>query len=576
MSVVRRSLQPAPAPGSVNSKVVRFKLDYNLKNLFLDFVSDRDRDLYEEFICHIRDLGQEIRDDDLLQLLKEARGCISILDANFRLFVQVVLILRWVHRSVDIVKEYQGFLQDLCSAHNYYTKGVVDHLVSSFKVGAATAWENSEPSDAEEKGFLNLHQVIQTILRVIPMSQDILVTSVQNNYPYIKKPAIEHQRYIYNIFRILEYEPSLRSKLLSIVISKVVSLDAHTPRSSLETEEAMDVDESEIFKMDVNDKAPSSLGETLDASLVLLFKYSYSVCHDCNGSLLTDAAKSYYLDIFKIFEDVILPTHAIHHVQFIIFYVISFKQGLAISFLDSLWRKASTPNVPPIIRQTAVSYIASLLARANFIPLTVVKRVLMEMASWIHSYINNQDEVRTANVDVRIHGVFYSTCQALFYVIAFRYKELIENKGLLMLQGLNLSKVVTCRLNPLKFCLPVIVQNFANIARVFQLAYCYTIIERNSRSSLPQVYRDSSGATKYVSHVHLDTFFPFDPYLLKKSKKYLEKIYKEYDDQSELENTLVEAPSKNDEEDDFLESPPAHHSTLSTFSYSTSPGFLHV
>lgn len=55
---------------------------------------------------------------------------------------------------------------------------------------------------------------------------------------------------------------------------------------------------------------------------------------------------------------------------------------------------------------------------------------LRNMSSWIHSYISNQDTAETT-CTCRVHGVFYSTCQALFYLIAFRHRDLVNhNKGM--------------------------------------------------------------------------------------------------------------------------------------------------
>jgi hypothetical protein len=62
-----------------------------------------------------------------------------------------------------------------------------------------------------------------------------------------------------------------------------------------------------------------------------------------------------------------------------------------------------------------------------------------------------------------------------------------------------------------------------------QLAYCDTIIQRNSRISLPVVGNlSSSGAP--LSHENakpmlLDSFFPFDPYRLANSKVFIQVIH---------------------------------------------------
>lgn len=57
---------------------------------------------------------------------------------------------------------------------------------------------------------------------------------------------------------------------------------------------------------------------------------------------------------------------------------------------------------------------------------------------------------------------------------------------------------------------------YPSVGRKYQLVFCYTIIERNSRHVLP-VVRSSVGGSSVSADVNpLDTFFPFDPYLLKR------------------------------------------------------------
>lgn len=75
--------------------------------------------------------------------------------------------------------------------------------------------------------------------------------------------------------------------------------------------------------------------------------------------------------------------------------------------------------------------------------------------------------------------------------------------------------MVTCRLNPLKVCQPAILQNFAAVTRTYQLAYCYSVIEHNTRNVMATVYIDEKGSMTTCSSV-LDAFFPFDPCLLKR------------------------------------------------------------
>lgn len=40
-----------------------------------------------------------------------------------------------MNRSDEVVNEYQGFLLDVCTAHNYHTKFAIEQLVSCFYQG---------------------------------------------------------------------------------------------------------------------------------------------------------------------------------------------------------------------------------------------------------------------------------------------------------------------------------------------------------------------------------------------------------------------------------------------------------
>lgn len=49
---------------------------------------------------------------------------------------------------------------------------------------------------------------------------------------------------------------------------------------------------------------------------------------------------------------------------------------------------------------------------------------------WCNNYINSVDKsVKVVNEDLlRWHAVFYSVCQALFYIVSFRHQDLMDNK----------------------------------------------------------------------------------------------------------------------------------------------------
>ena len=53
-------------------------------------------------------------------------------------------------------------------------------------------------------------------------------------------------------------------------------------------------------------------------------------------------------------------------------------------------------------------------------------RTLELMVDWGHNYTRTCNDYVMA--DLTHHGPFYSVCQAVFYVLAFRQRELFENR----------------------------------------------------------------------------------------------------------------------------------------------------
>ncbi|PIK35359.1 putative RNA polymerase I-specific transcription initiation factor RRN3, partial [Apostichopus japonicus] len=226
-------------------------------------------------------------------------------------------------------------------------------------------------------------------------------------------------------------------------------------------------------------------------------------------------ATSLLLQLLQVFGRIVLPTHSSHHVQYCLFYMASLKKSFADAFLDYLWKQFVNPNTGSMIRQSSASYMASFLSRANFISLGIITASLELMAKWVHSYIDNQELSSQVKQDVNIHRPFYTLCQ----------------------------------LNPLSYCLPSIVNIFATITRKYQVVFCYTIIERNARVCNVAQYQ-SSGFKKLIDlNNPLDTFFPFDPYLLPKSGEFIDSLYKQWEGTDLQQKSQSTQPE--DEEDEF-------------------------
>lgn len=122
----RRSLD------GISKKVLRFQLPHNerVKHIIEKFINGDNKREYEQLVLSIRD--NVFEDEEIVSLLKEATQCISLLNQELRLFVEAILILKWAHKSNEVVNHYSSFLVNLLSAHNYHTKFAMDQLLLNF------------------------------------------------------------------------------------------------------------------------------------------------------------------------------------------------------------------------------------------------------------------------------------------------------------------------------------------------------------------------------------------------------------------------------------------------------------
>ncbi|XP_055108436.1 RNA polymerase I-specific transcription initiation factor RRN3 isoform X2 [Symphalangus syndactylus] len=504
--------------------------------------------------------------------------------------------LPWLNRSQTVVEEYLAFLGNLVSAQTVFLRPCLSMIASHFvpprviiKEGDVDVSDSDDEDDNLPANFDTCHRALQIIARYVPSTPWFLMPILVEKFPFVRKSERTLECYVHNLLRISVYFPTLRHEILELIIEKLLKLDVNASRQDIEdaeetaTQTCGGTDATEgLFNMDEDEETehetkagPERLyqmvhpvAERLDILMSLVLSYMKDVCY-VDGKVDNGKTKDLYRDLINIFDKLLLPTHASCHVQFFMFYLCSFKLGFAEAFLEHLWKKLQDPSNPAIIRQAAGNYIGSFLARAKFIPLITVKSCLDLLVNWLHIYLNNQDSGTKAFCDVALHGPFYSACQAVFYTFVFRHKQLLSGnlkEGLQYLQSLNFERIVMSQLNPLKICLPSVVNFFAAITNKYQLVFCYTIIERNNRQMLPVIRSTAGGDSVQTCTNPLDTFFPFDPCVLKRSKKFIDPIYQVWEDVSAEELQEFKKPMKKevveDEDDDFLKGEVSQNDTV--------------
>ncbi|XP_043090858.1 RNA polymerase I-specific transcription initiation factor RRN3 [Puntigrus tetrazona] len=533
----------------------------------------------------------DIKDAQIINWLQELRTCVTQLGKDHEQLIYVVLKLPWLSRGQAVVDEYLAFLSNLVSAQTVYLRVCLRMVIANFAPQRIRIQEgNVDISDSDDEDenlprtFDHCHQALQLIARYVPSTSRFLMPILSDKFPFVQKSSRTLECYVHNLLRVSVYIPDLRRDILELIISKKLMLDVSAPRSEIEEVESdahangashddclFDMDEEEDSRLDSTrpDGAVMvhPMAQRLDTMMTVLLSYIKDICY-VNGSLDIEKTKALYRDLVSVFDKVVLPTHASCHVQYYMFYLCSFHLGLAEAFLDHLWKMLQAPNQPPVLRQAAAGYMGSFMARAKFLPVSTVKACLDLLVPWLHLYIDSQDSGSKAFCDINLHGPFYTACQAVFYTLIFRHNAILEGnmkKGLAYLQGLNLERIVMCRLNPLRVCMPAVTNMFAAITRKYQLVFCYTIIERNNRNLLPVVSHSTGGNSVSINTNPLDCFFPFDPYLLKSSGKLIEPIYQVWEEPSDC---MIDVPKKDvrkgsmEEEDDFLHGETPHGDSL--------------
>lgn len=473
--------------------------------------------------------------------------CVSKLTKNHDKLVGSTLKFTWYDKDPKTADFYIEYLTSLLSAQAHYLHAILSNLTQHLWVEHGTA--PGEGGDGKVMG--NLHRAIQAVLDQTPLASSLLMRLITKNYPFRGKSVFVQELSLRNVLYVSIYCPTLREDILRLVVHKMLSIDVELP--NLEDEEE---DEESQFQVELDagegegggggeEEEALLLGphysqkqvmrnepaEKLDVMMTICLQHFHRICHH-KGSLDSDEAWSLLHSLLRIFEHVVLPTHACSHVQFLVFQVTSLHLDFPGYLLDFLWKKFKDPNVAAILRQSTAAYIASYVARSKSVSLATAKLCITIVMQWIHLYLDNSSG--NLKPDIKQHGPFYSLCQAAFYIFTFRSKSLIEMEGgIEFLRQLNFERVITSRLNPLKMCLPTVVDMFASLANRHEVAFSYTILEQNKRLVLST--EAASGGTCQQQHNLLDCFFPFDPYQLKRSGKFFAALYQQWEEPGDAE-----------------------------------------
>lgn len=371
----------------------------------------------------------------------------------------------------------------------------------------------------------------------------------------------------------MEYAPELKSDIFALVTEKLVDIDVQMQVRLDEEDEIAtavmkaitmsgkaveaggdDTDsDGDSVSSDDDDNSDSkriqqaqSHVEKMDAMLDILFTMYDTYFLD---NPISDQAISTFEMLLSHFANIILPTCQSRHTQFLLFHFAQRHTHLVDQFAGTCVQLAFESGRPAVLRNSAAAYLASFVSRGKQVEDHVVVTVFELIGSHLER-IRIENERTCRGPDLKRYGTFYAMTQALLYIFCFRWRDLLlndideddpdaflNNEELKWMPGIKdiLSRVINSALNPLKVCSQPIVLEFAKIARHLGFMYVYSILETNRRIRLSQfalgagsgALRDVGSASNESWH-QLEAHFPFDPYVLPKSRRWVDGDYRQW------------------------------------------------
>lgn len=509
----------------------------------------RDKDQYDFLLNLLDSTKKRTRDEEALfattlKALSEAVSKIDIIYHHTLLHNIFTMCIWYFDRYTrDALLD---LIIRLAAVADQYLRECLQMLVNNFTPPGPFIPFMEQPRWLAKKKeiYSQLHESLKMIFDTVPLAPRMLKDIIDRSMPKLFDNKAKMVSFVECMFgldtdRIWDLiGPSLLEKVVYLLTDLDVNI---TWEDILQDEHSKGIFDMELEDLDEDEDNFGQEGtkalfggnvcaEKLDGLMVVVCEHLKSCAEHDRLSKEFDILKT-------IFRSHVLRVHKSKFAQFIMFYACSLDPeicGLEFAvFLTDIFTKKEEDA---IARMSAVSYVGSYLSRARFISADTVVGVLDRLVNWCVDYCDLQrNSGMTANpID---HQIFYASCQAVMYVLCFRLRSIMDYPNLKsQLFQMPIGFILTQPLEPLKVCLPSIVNEFLRQARAARLFHASvdSALEDAVESDLSKAF---GGLNR------LDMFFPFDPYLLKASERYIRPSF-------EFWSLVKTTYSNNDSDDD--------------------------
>jgi RNA polymerase I-specific transcription initiation factor RRN3 len=311
--------------------------------------------------------------------------------------------------------------------------------------------------------------MLLNILRLIPKSTSDLFPIMSTSFPFFSWNKEVLVWYVKQCFQVLDYLPSIRQRLLELLIDKCLEIDVNIfikdsgeaildeVEKDSQTKEKHASDETTHEQAETKEEdMVDNFSDKLDAILVLLFEHIKCRCE--RGGMATQET---FHELLPIFESSILTTHKSKFVQYCMFLSCGMASkicrifnrmnpkdpmdqssqlsddpasydasALYREFVSKLLDIVFDPYRATTTRQSGACYLASFISRAAFVSSETICESVSALLSWTEAYIESlgDDAIRASDARTQSdhHSLFYTVCQAALYMMCFRGQEAIQ------------------------------------------------------------------------------------------------------------------------------------------------------
>ncbi|XP_022740014.1 RNA polymerase I-specific transcription initiation factor RRN3 isoform X1 [Durio zibethinus] len=462
--------------------------------------------------------------------LKALAGAVSCIDITLHdsLLSAIFSMSLWNY-GPHVADALVELIVSLAISNGKYLDLCLGMLVSNFTPPPYFLDKLKLPRGLERKGQVlsRVHAAFKKIADYVPLAPLRLLTMVQQGMPtvYHKDRAI--LIYVENMLTLESGEIGelVGSTMLMAVVDRLIELDLEIGWDAIlqddfskgifemeleDLEDIVDSAEPDIgeFRLSRKSLAGNSIAELLDNLLVLTFEHLES-CERAGrlAKVFETLLRSFLLTVMTAYKS--------KFTQFVVFYACSLDpENCGMRFAIMLADLFVQDSHPQSTRMSSVAYLASYLSRAKFLSASFISSMLKRLVDWCLEYCNTHD----VDINPNAHRVFYSGCQAIMYVLCFRMKVFMDVPRLKSQLLMPLEQILKHKLNPLKVCLPSVVEEFLRQAKAASL---FTV----SKTFIFDGLLESELSRAFGGLERLDTFFPFDPCLLKRCDSFIRPMF---------------------------------------------------